>query len=126
MRTSPKRTAERLQRLINAWETLRPTKSFAGMTLEQFKAKVAPSLNARQQLSALREQVVLSRTERHQHDVVANNLVNLVVNAIKGDPDEGEDGALYAALGYVRKSARRSGLTRKGQTTPPPEQAAGK
>jgi len=126
MRISPKRTVERLQRLINAWETLRPTKSFAGMTLEQFKAKVAPALNARQQLTALREQVVHSRTERHQHDVAAIGLINLVVNAIKGDPDEGEDGALYAALGYVRKSARRSGLTRKGQTAPPEEQASGK
>jgi hypothetical protein len=44
--------------------------------------------------------------------------VKLVVNAIKGDPDEGEDGPLYSALGYVPESARLSGLTRKGQTTP--------
>jgi hypothetical protein len=28
-------------------------------------------------------------------------------------PSEGDDSALYEAMGYVRKSARKSGLTRK-------------
>jgi uncharacterized protein YeeX (DUF496 family) len=31
---------------------------------------------------------------------------------VKGDPNHGEDSPLYDALGYVRKSARKSGLTR--------------
>jgi hypothetical protein len=35
-----------------------------------------------------------------------------VVDAVKGDIEEGADGELYAAMGYVRRSARRSGLTR--------------
>lgn len=119
MRVNPKRIAKKLQELIAAWETLRPTKSFAGMTLEQFKAKVGPSLTAREQIAALRDQAVHSRTERRQHDEASSGLVSLVVNSIKGDPEEGEDGPLYAALGYVPKSARRSGLTRRGPTTPP-------
>lgn len=38
--------------------------------------------------------------------------VQLVVNAVRGDPDEGEDGEFYDALGYVRKSERKSGLRR--------------
>ena len=33
---------------------------------------------------------------------------------------EGEDGELYEAMGYVRKSERKSGLTKKKPVTPPP------
>ena len=124
MRANPKRIAKKLQELSVAWETLRPTKSFAGMTLEQFKAKVGPSLTTREQIAALRDQTVHSRAERRRHDEASNGLASLVVNAIKGDPEEGEDGPLYAALGYVPKSARRSGLTRKGPATPPAGTAA--
>ena len=124
MRSNPKRIARKLQELIAAWETLRPAKSFAGMTLEQFKARVGPSLTMREQITALRDQTTHSRTERRQHDEASNGLASLVVNAIKGDPEEGEDGPLYAALGYVPKSARRSGLTRRGQTTQPIQHAA--
>ena len=124
MKANPKRMARKLQELIAAWETLRPTKSFAGMTLEQFKAKVGPSLTTREQIVALRDQTVHSRAERRRHDEASSGFASLLVNAIKGDPEEGEDGPLYAALGYVPKSARRSGLTRKGSTTPPAGTAA--
>ena len=40
----------------------------------------------------------------------------LVVSAVKGDPAHGEDSDLYQTMGYVRKSARKTGLTRKTTT----------
>jgi hypothetical protein len=121
---NPKRTANKLQQLIDAWTTIRPTKSFAGMTLEQFKAQVQPSLAARDQLTTLQSQTTDSRMQRRQSDAASLELGQLVVNSVKGDPAEGENGSLYAAMGYIPKSARRSGLTRKGQTTPPVPTAA--
>jgi hypothetical protein len=121
---NPKRTANKLQKLIDAWTTIRPTKSFAGMTLEQFKGQVQPSLAARGQLTTLQSQTTDSRMQRHQSDDASMDLAQLVVNSVKGDPAEGEDGSLYAAMGYIPKSIRRSGLTRKGQTTPPVQAAA--
>ena len=42
----------------------------------------------------------------------------LVVNAVKGDPAEGEDGELYEAMGYVRKSERSTGKTNKTKPAP--------
>ena len=45
--------------------------------------------------------------------------VNLVVNAVKGDPTEGEDGEFYAAMGYIRKSDRASGKTNKKKSAAP-------
>jgi hypothetical protein len=41
-----------------------------------------------------------------------------VVNGVKGDPAFGEDSDLYETMGYVRKSERKSGLTRKKSTPP--------
>ncbi len=121
---SPKKVAAKLQKLIDGWTTIRPAKSFGGMTLEQFKAKVQPSLDTRSQLVTLSSQATDNRTQRHASDDASLQLVQLVVNAVKGDPEEGEDGSLYAAMGYVPKSQRRSGLTRKGQSLPTPPAAA--
>jgi len=115
---NPKRTAQKLQKVIDAWTTLRPTKSFSGMTLEQFKAKVGPSLALRDQLVTLRTQAVDSLVQRHLTDDASMVTAQLVVNAVKGDAEEGEDGPLYAAMGYVPKSLKGSGLTRKGQAAP--------
>jgi hypothetical protein len=116
---NPKRVAVKLQQVIDAWTTLRPTKSFAGMTLEQFKTKVQPSLTARTQLVTVRGQTKDSRQLRIESDSMSLNQAQLVVNSVKGDPEEGESGGLYAAMGYVPKNQRRSGLTRKGPTTTP-------
>jgi hypothetical protein len=121
---NPKRVAEKLQKVVNAWKTLRPTKLFAGMTLEQFQTQVQPSLAARDQLVTLRNQATDSRVQRHQSDSSSMDLAQLVVNSVKGDLEEGENGPLYAAMGYIPKSNRRSGLTRKGLTTPPVPTAA--
>ena len=35
------------------------------------------------------------------------------MNGVRADPDEGEDGELYAAMGYVRTSERSTGLARR-------------
>ena len=121
-KNNAKRVAGKLQTVVNAWGTLRPSKSFAGMTLEQFKAKVQPSLAARDQLVTLSSQTVDNRTQRHTSDDASIAQAQLVVNAVKGDIDEGENGSLYAAMGYVPKTARRSGLTRKGKTPTPETQ----
>ncbi len=41
----------------------------------------------------------------------------MVVNSVKGTPGFGPDSPLYRALGYIRKSERRSGLSRPGSST---------
>ena len=43
----------------------------------------------------------------------------LVVNGVLADPSEGPDSSLYEAMGYTRKSERRSGLTRAKKTAGP-------
>ena len=116
---NPKKVAKKLQTVIDAWEALRATKSFAGMTLEQFKQKVLASQTARVQLQTSQNLAKEHLALRHTTDATNWELAQLVVNSVKGDPEEGETSGLYAAMGYVPKNQRRSGLTRKGETTPP-------
>jgi len=51
--------------------------------------------------------------QRNDADKVSLDKRNLVINAVKGDLNFGEDSPLCESIGYVGKSERRSGLTRK-------------
>jgi hypothetical protein len=64
-------------------------------------------------LADLRGQAAAARTRCHDADVVLADAAQGIINAIKGDPQEGEDGELYVALGYVRKSSRYGSRPRR-------------
>lgn len=111
--SQPKSTMEKLQSVINGWETLAPDKSFGGMTLAQLKAALKPSFDTREELRALESQTQSKQIERDAADAESLRRVQLVVNGVIGDPEEGPDSDLYASFGYTRKSERKTGLTRK-------------
>jgi len=115
MQSRPKDTSKKLAAVLKAWEDLRKGRSFAGMTLAQFKAKVQPSLDERATIDSVNVQLIATTDRRNDADKETRKQIALVVNVIKGDPAEGEDGELYEAMGYVRKSARKSGLTNKSK-----------
>ena len=115
---TPGKNILKIQRMLNAWETLAPDKSFGGMTLAQFRAATQPSMDARQRIDDLEDQLkqALADRDRADEDLLAK--AQLVVNGVIGDPTEGPDSALYEAIGYTRKSERRTGLTRKRNKPP--------
>jgi hypothetical protein len=112
MAGNPRENIEKINAVINAWETLRPDKTYSGMTLAQFKAKVQPSIDARVQIDVIENRVIAAQNQRDDADKASIATVQLVVNAVRGDPEDGEDSELYEAMGYVRKSERSSGLHR--------------
>jgi hypothetical protein len=118
MATSPKDNEQKMERMINAWETLAFDKTFGGLTLPQFKATAQPAQAARQRLEDLEAQLKQALTDREEADEAFMAKARLVVSGVLADPTEGEDSALYAAFGYTRKSERRSGLTRKRNPAP--------
>ena len=120
MALSPKEVGEKLAAVLKAWKDLRKTKSFAGMTLAEFTAKIQPSLDEREAIDTLDNQLTAAADRRDIADVETMKQVLLVVNAVKGDVTEGEDGELYEAMGYVRKSERKSGKTNKKKKDTPP------
>ena len=110
MPTAPKEVHCKIQTVITAWDSFASGATFAGMTLARFKAAVQPSLAARDEVASLDGQRPVSLNKRAAADQDSNDTMLMVVNAVKGDPDHGEDSALYAAMGYVRKSERRTGV----------------
>lgn len=120
MASSPKDTGALLKAISDAWEKLAPAKKFAEMTLAEFKAKVQPSFDARTAIDALDTQMLKAIDDRDDADKVSVPAAQLVVNSVKGDPAYGDDSALYEAMGYVRKSERKSGLTKAKKTLPAP------
>ncbi len=123
MANNPKSNGERMQKMLSAWETLTPAKSFGGMTLDQFKAIAAPAQTARERIADLESQMTQAINDRDAADAAFNGKAQLVVNGVLADPTEGPDSSLYEAFGYTRKSERRSGLTRgknKPGGVPPP------
>ena len=110
MALPPKLVEQRLNDITEAWRSLRASKTFAGMTLQQFETAIKPSLDARAKIADCENQLTAAQSARDIADLASNETALLIVNAVKGDPDEGEDGELYASMGYVRKSERKSGL----------------
>ena len=110
---NPKQVAERIAKITTAWETIAPGATFAGMTLAQYKNKVKPSLDSRDDMAALEAQSNAKLDDRNDADGVSRDTNELVVNAVRGDPTFGSDHAIIDAMGYTRKSERKSGLTKK-------------
>ena len=113
MPSNPKSNLEKIQRILNAWQTLAPDKSFGGMTLAQFQAAVQPSLDSRQKIEVLEDQLTQTITDREAADETSLTRIKQVISGILADPTEGPDSALYEASGYTPDRDRKSGLTRK-------------
>ncbi|HEX8920114.1 MAG TPA: hypothetical protein VF766_01470 [Pyrinomonadaceae bacterium] len=122
MPKNPKSNQQKMEKMLNAWATLAPGKSFGGMTLDQFQAIAQPAQAARQRIENLEDQLTQAQTSRDAADEEFLDKAQLVINGILADPNEGEDSALYEAMGYTRKSERKSGLTRKNNKPPTPTQ----
>jgi len=122
MANSPKNNLAKLQEILKAWEEIAAAKTFGGQTLAQFRAVVARCTAARDQIDALDQQMTLALTERENADDAGLAAAQLIVNGVRADPTEGENSALYEAMGYTRSSERKSGLHRtkggKGGGTP--------
>jgi len=120
MGTAPKTNYEKIQKVLSAWTDLRPQKSFAGMKLAEFTVRIAPSDAARKEISRLENALTAAQNQRTEADEAGLAIALRVVNAVKADEEEGEDGELYETMGYVRRSERKSGLQRKKKKNLPP------
>jgi hypothetical protein len=115
MGDAPKKIADDTQAIIDAWGELAPTASFNGMTLAQFKAIVQPSFDSRQKITDLETDLEAEQVNRDKVDITTTATNAAVIKSVVADKNFGDDSALYERMGYVRKSVRASGLTRKAQ-----------
>jgi hypothetical protein len=92
---------------IRAWEALAPETTFHGLSLDQFRSAARPARSVRTEIEGLRRRLRLAIQRRDAADERVMQLMLGVVESVKGTPGYGPDSVLYAAMGYVRKSARR-------------------
>jgi hypothetical protein len=118
---SPKDIEEKLKRVRDAWRAEAPDKSFGGMTLPEFEAEIEPSFTTRKNLAEIDAQRDRGTNAREDADEHSLGKTDLVVAGVNGDPNFGPDSNFIEAMGYTRKSERKSGLTRKKDSTPPPK-----
>jgi hypothetical protein len=119
MAISSKDVLVKLETITQAWSKLRPDKTFAGLTLEQYRAAIKPSYDVRTEIAESELHLQSGQARRVTIDEASLKIGQRIVNAVKADPEEGDDGEVYVAMGYVRKRDRRSGLTqrkREGKT----------
>lgn len=107
---------EKLLRILEAWRDLAPNEKFADMTLDEFETEINKSLNVRVEITDLDNQTTNKIQERDTTDAGNWDLSQYVVDSVKGNKKFGPNSGLYEAMGYVGKSDRKSGLTRKKKT----------
>jgi hypothetical protein len=110
---TPKKALERLEKTEASWQTNAPDATFYGTSLAQYKARVQLSRDARALITSLEQQLSVAIDNRD--DIDAENLIleGNIVKGIAGDAEYGDDSALYEGTGRIRKSEKKSGLTRK-------------
>jgi hypothetical protein len=91
---------------MKVWRSKRPDKTFFRMSVEDFGKIIGPSGEAREALATLCASTQQALARRNEADSVTRRAVLRVVNAIKGDADEGEDSDLLAEMGYLPHTAK--------------------
>jgi hypothetical protein len=97
-----------ITRIIKAWRVLRPQKSYGGFSLEDFEKLVAPSGEARAEAALHDAKWREAKLRMKDADAQLRKYVQRVVNGVKADPEDGEDGELYTQMGYVPRAVRNS------------------
>ena len=113
MKTRPKQVNALADLVATAWDDHAADAEFAGMTLTQFRTATKASSDTRDALVSLTAQRRAKRDERDSVDAASRDAVQRVVAAVRSDPDHGPDSPLLAAMGYVTRSARKTGKTNK-------------
>ena len=118
MAINPSANEAKVAAVVKAWGELAADKSFGGLTLAQLTALAKPALDAREELAKLDQQYTQWQNRRDDADKAAIEAIQKVVKGVVGDPAFDEDSDLYEAMGYIRKSERKSGLTKKKSAPP--------
>ncbi len=121
MPANPGQIEQDTNAILKAWGKFAPTATFGSMTLEQYTTKVQPSMDTRTEIDTRQTEITSWTDKRDDADVITDTVNSAVIKGIVGDVNYGDNSDLYEACGYIRKSEKKSGLTRKhNPPTPPP------
>ena len=110
---TPKKIIENLEETELSWQTHAPDAKFYNKSLDEYKAQVQLSRDARALIASLEQQLAAAINQRNNVDAANLQLEKKIAKGIAGDAAFGEDSDLYEGTGRIRESERKSGLTRK-------------
>lgn len=108
-----KEIRERVTKMNNAWAQGAPTAVFKGITQAAFQADIAGAAADDQEIADLEAQVKIKKTARDERYKGLSDTSVKVRDGVEGHADFGPDHPIYEAMGFVRTSDRKSGLSRK-------------
>ena len=102
-----------LEVLATGWEKYALDQKFSGYTLEQLKALIVALKELMAAMGALKLDYRGKIAARQSMAGELGDIRLRIVNCIRGHENFGENSEFYRFLGFVTKSERKSGLTRK-------------
>lgn len=112
-RINKKEINDRANQMDDAWEEGAPNVEFKGHTNAELKALRAEIATDESEIEAERAKINIRETAIDEKYRRLNAMMVDVRNGVAGHKDYGEDHPLYGGMGFVLKSERKSGLTRK-------------
>jgi hypothetical protein len=113
-----KRIRERVTQMNDAWTQGAATAVFGGIAQTQFDTKIKAAAATDQEVDEMEAALVLKKQFRDGLYEALNDDSVKILAGLKGDPAFGDDHPLVDAMGFVRDSQRKSGLTRKKESKP--------
>ena len=108
-----KQIRDRVTKMNNAWAQGAATATLKGFTQAAFQADITAAENEEQVIADMETQLKLRKVALETKYKKLNEDSINIREGVEGHEDFGADHPLYEAMGFVRSSVRKSGLTRK-------------
>ena len=112
-----KRIREQCNVMNDAWFEGAPRVTFNGIAQADFLAAIDAAAADDAAIADLEAELKMKRDVRDDKYKALDQQRSKVGLGVAGSPDYGNDSPLYGAMGFVRKSEKKSGLTRKKKPT---------
>ena len=103
------------EKMEDAWKEGAPDIKFMGRTLPGLTDLRAEIRDEEQEVEDLLAQAAIKQKNIDGKYLKMEEMMVDVANGVRGNEDYGDDSPLYGAMGFVMKSERKSGLTRKSK-----------
>lgn len=112
-----KTVKEKCNTMNDAWFEGAKSTIFNGIAQGDFQAAIEAAAADDAAIADLEAEIRMKRDVRDDKYKALDQQRSKVGQGVAGDPNFGNDSPLYGAMGFVRKSEKKSGLTRKKKPT---------
>ena len=108
-----KKVKEKCNVMNDAWVEAAPSEKFYGIDQGSFQADIEAAAANDAAIADLESELKIKRDLRDDKYAALDERRSKVGQGVAGSPAHGNDSPLYGAMGFVRKSEKKTGLTRK-------------